>query len=111
MATTNYLVLGQVAASAVTNTTLYTAPLNTQAVVSTITVCNRGATTATFRIAVRPNGTALANQHYVVFDSTALANDTVALTLGMTMGDQDVLTVYASSASLTFCAFGTEVTA
>lgn len=108
---TNYRVLGQVAASAVTNTTLYTAPLSTQAVVSTVTVCNRATTQATFRIAVRPDGAAIADQHYVAFNSIILPNDTVALTIGITLGDQDVLTVYASSASVTFNAFGTEVTA
>jgi len=108
---TNYLVLGQSAPASVTNTTLYTAPLATQAVVSTMTVCNRTTSQATFRIAVRPNGTAIANQHYVAFDSIILPNDTVALTLGLTLGDQDVITVYASSASLTFNAYGTEVTA
>jgi len=108
---TNYLVLGQSAPAATTDTTLYTAPLSTQAVVSTVTVCNRATSQATFRIAVRPNGTSIANQHYVTFDSIILPNDTVALTLGLTLGDQDVITVYASSASLTFNAYGTEVTA
>lgn len=108
---TNYLVLGQVAPSATTNTTLYTTPLSTQAVVSTVTVCNRAGAQATFRIAVRPDGAGIANQHYIAYDSLIQPNDTVALTLGITLGDQDVITVYASSASMSFNAFGTEVTA
>lgn len=108
---TNYLVLGQVAPSATTATTLYTVPASTQAVVSTITVCNRASLAGTFRLAVRPDGAALANQHYLVYEAIINPNDTTALTLGLTLGDTDVVTVYASSASMSFSAFGSEVTA
>lgn len=107
---TNYAVLGQVAPSATTDTTLYTVPASTQAVISTITVCNRGTGTPTFRIAVRPNGTALANQHYVTYDVAIGVNATIALTLGITLGDTDVITVRASNADLSFAAFGSEIT-
>lgn len=106
---TIYKVLGQVAPSATTATTLDTVPSATQAVVSTITVCNRAATAATFRIAIRPAGATLANEHYIAYDSTVAANDTTAFTLGITLGATDVITVYASSANLTFNAFGSEI--
>jgi len=106
----NYMVLGQVAPSATTDTTLYTVPSATQAVVSTITVCNRSAVQRKFRIAVRPDGVSIANQHYVAFDSVVAANDTVAITIGITMDAADVVTVRASSADLSFHAYGTEVT-
>jgi glucose-6-phosphate dehydrogenase assembly protein OpcA len=108
---TAYKVLGQVAPSATTNTTLETVPSATQAVVSTITVCNRAATAATFRIAVRPAGATLANEHYIAYDSTVGANDIVALTIGITLAATDVITVYASTANLSFNAFGSEITA
>ena len=58
---TNYKVLGQSAPSATTDTTLYTVPASTQAVVSTVSVCNRGSAAATFRIAVRPDGASIAH--------------------------------------------------
>ena len=108
MATT-YKVLGQVAPSATTATTLYTVPSSTQAVVSTIAVCNRAATAGTFRIAIRPNGDALATTHYIAYDSTVAANDSTFITIGVTLGDTDVITVYASSADQTFSAFGSEI--
>jgi glucose-6-phosphate dehydrogenase assembly protein OpcA len=108
---TTYKVLGQVAPSATTATTLETVPSATQVVVSTITVCNRAATAATFRIAVRPAGATLANEHYVAYDSTVGANDIVALTIGITLAATDVITVYASTANLSFNAFGSEITA
>ena len=108
MATT-YKVLGQSAPSATTDTTLYTVPSATSTVVSTITVCNRSASAVTYRIAVRPTGAAIANQHYIAYDVSLAANDTTALTLGVSLATTDVVTVYASTANLTFNIFGSEI--
>jgi hypothetical protein len=106
---TAYKVLGQVAPSATTATTLDTVPSATQCVVSTIVVCNRAATAATYRIAIRPGGATLANEHYIAYDSTVAANDSTMLTIGITLGAADVITVYASTANLSFSAFGSEI--
>jgi glucose-6-phosphate dehydrogenase assembly protein OpcA len=106
---TTYKVLGQSAPSATTATTLYTVPSATQAVVSTIAVSNRAATAATYRIAVRPAGATLANEHYIAYDSTVGANDSTMLTIGITLAATDVITVYASTANLSFSAFGSEI--
>ena len=108
MATT-YKVLGQSNPSATTATTLYTVPASTQAVVSTIVIANLTATAATFRIAVRVAGATLANSQYVAYDITVGASDSTALTLGVTLNATDVVTVYASTANLTFTAFGSEI--
>jgi glucose-6-phosphate dehydrogenase assembly protein OpcA len=106
---TTYKVLGQSNPSATTATTLYTVPSATQAVISTIVIANLTATAATFRIAVRPAGATLANSQYIAYDITVGASDSTALTLGVTMNTTDVLTVYASTANLTFTAFGSEI--
>lgn len=106
---TNYKVLGQSAPSATTDTTLYTVPASTQAVISTVNVANRGTAPATFRVAVRPAGAAIANQHYVAFDVAIDANAAIPWTIGVTMAATDVLTVRASSANLSFSAFGSEI--
>ncbi len=106
---TTYKVLGQVNPSATTATTLYTVPSATTSVVSTITVANQAASAATFRIAVRPNAETLAAKHYVAYDATVAANDTTALTLGITLDAADVITVYASTATVSFNAFGSEI--
>ena len=108
MATT-YKVLGQSNPAATTATTLYTVPASTQAVVSTIVIANLTASAATFRIAVRVAGAALANSQYVAYDITVGASDSTALTLGVTLNATDVLTVYGSTANLTFTAFGSEI--
>jgi hypothetical protein len=106
---TTYKVLGQSAPSATTATTLDTVPSATQCVVSTISVCNRAATAATYRIAIRPNGATLANEHYIAYDAPIAANDSTFITVGITLGAADVITVYASTANLSFSAFGTEI--
>lgn len=106
-----YKVLGQSAPSATTATTLYTVPAATQAVVSTIALVNRGTTSGTYRIAVRPAGAALADEHYVAFDATLAAKTSETWTLGITLAATDVITVYASSADFSFSAFGSEITA
>ena len=108
MATT-YKVLAQSAPSATTSTDIYTVPSATATVVSTIVVANRAASPATYRIAVRPNGATLANQHYIAFDVTVGASDSTTLTLGITMDAADVVTVYASTANLSFNVFGSEI--
>jgi hypothetical protein len=106
---TTYKVLGQVNPSATTATSLYTVPSAKSAVVSTITVCNQAAAAATFRIAIRPAGATLAAIHYISYDSTVAANDTTALTIGVTLATTDIITVYASTATLSFNAFGSEI--
>ena len=104
-----YKVLGQSAPSATTNTDVYTVGAGKQAIVSTITVANRSATARTYRIAIRPAGATLANQHYIAYDVTLAANDTTALTLGITLTATDVVTVYASTTDLSFGIFGSEI--
>jgi hypothetical protein len=108
---TNYKVLGQSAPAATTDTTLYTVPTATEAVISTIVVANRDATAATFRIAIRPNAATLANQHYIAFDVAIGGSDSTTLTLGITLDAADVITVRGSTANLSFNAFGSEITA
>ena len=108
MATT-YKVLGQSNPSATTATTLYTVPSATQAVVSTIVICNQTSSAATFRISVRPAGASQTAAMYLAYDVTVGASDSTALTLGITLGATDVITVYGSTATLSFTAFGSEI--
>ena len=106
---TTYKVLGQSNPSATTLTTLYTVPAATNAVISSITIANLAATAATFRIAVRVAGSSISNEEYIAYDITLGASDTTVLTMGVTMNATDVLSVYASSATVAFQAFGSEI--
>jgi len=108
---TTYKVLAQSNPSATTATTAYTVPSATQTVISTITVANLSASAVTYRIAIRPDAETLANKHYIAYDVALAANDTTALTLGLTIDASDVITVYASTANLAFNIYGSEITA
>ena len=106
---TTYKVLGQSNPSATTATTLYTVPASTSAVVSTIAVCNQTATSATFRISIRPAGASQTAAMYLGYDITVGASDSTIITVGLTLATTDVITVYASTATLSFQAFGSEI--
>ena len=107
MATT-YKVLGQSNPAATTATTLYTVPASTEAVLSTIVITNQ-TTAGTNRLAIRPDGESLAAKHYLAYDIALPANSTHTYTIGVTLNAADVITVYASSASQSFNAFGSEI--
>ena len=106
---TTYKVLGQSNPAATTTTSLYTVPASTSTVVSSISICNLASSSATYRIAVRPAGASLANQHYLAYDVTVGASDTTIITVGLTLATTDVITVYSSTANLSFAAFGSEI--
>jgi glucose-6-phosphate dehydrogenase assembly protein OpcA len=106
---TVYKVLGQVNPAANTLTTLYTVPAANSTVVSTITVANLDTNSATFRLAVRPAGEAIANKHYFNYNVSLAGNDTITATLGITLAATDVISVNASSSLVAFSAFGSEI--
>jgi len=105
-----YKVLAQAIPSATTATTLYTCATANGAVASTMTICNQGASTTNVRVAVRPAGAALAAQHYIVYDTSVNTSDTLFLTIGLSLANTDVITVYAGTSTVSFGLFGSELT-
>jgi hypothetical protein len=103
-----YKTLGQLNPAATTNTDLYTVPSATSAVCSTLVICNQGVTT-TIRVAVRPAGEAIAAKHYIVYDTTLNANESLFLTIGISLATTDVVSVYAGTGTVSFGLFGSEV--
>lgn len=120
MATT-YKVLGQTSTSgsngngaqtlvAATATNLYTVPAATETIVSTINVVNTHASTSdVIRIAVRPNGATLSNEHYVAYGLSLSAAATFTYTAGITADATDVITVYSTNGTSSFSVFGSEI--
>jgi len=104
----SYKVLGQEIPAATTATDLYTVPSATQAVCSTLSVCNQGVST-TVRVAIRPAGAALATSQYIVYETVVSMNDTLFLTLGVSLAATDVVTVYSGTATVSFSLFGSEI--
>jgi len=107
--TITYRVLGQINPAPNTLSTLYTVPASTSTVISTIAVCNQANTSATYSLAVRPAGAAVSSKNYINYATTLPANDTVMITIGITLAATDVVSVAASTAQVSFLAFGSEI--
>ena len=105
-----YKVLGQSNPAAATLTTLYTVPASTSTIISTLAIANLSTSAVTFRVAIRPAGATVANQHYIAYDAAVAANDSVFLTLGVSLATTDVVSVYASTANVAFAVFGSAIT-
>jgi hypothetical protein len=103
-------VLGQSNPTATTATVLYTVPAATQAVVSTLSIATLTSASATFRVAIRVAGAALSNAQHIAYDVSITGNDSVMLTLGLSLGTGDIVSVYASTGNVAFSLFGVEIT-
>ena len=86
--------LGTANLSATTDTTVYTCPVDTFSVVS-ISVCNRGATTATVRVAVSSTTTPAAAD-YLEYDTDLLAKGVLERT-GIVMDSTNKYLIVRSS--------------
>ena len=108
---TSYKSLGQLDLTTTALTTLYTCPASTETVLSTVIIANRTASADSFRLAIRVDGDAISNKHYIAYDVPVAANDSTTLTLGITVKATDVISVQATTADrLSVNAFGAEVT-
>ena len=104
----SYKVLGQIKSAAATLETLYTVPALKETVASTLTICNQSATATTVRVAVRPAGAAITTAMYLYYDLTIPGNETFAATIGLALETTDVVSVYATLATISFSLFGSE---
>lgn len=102
-----YKILGQSTGS-LSDTNLYTVPIGSSSVLSTIVICNTTGSALTYRLAVIPSGSTLSNKHYIAYETNIGSNDTTALTLGITLGSEEKLNIYGS-ASLAFSVFGSQI--
>lgn len=106
---TVYKVLGQAKPSAATLTSLYTVPASTSAIISTLTVCNTTSSADEIRIAVRPAGASISDEHYVVHTVGVPPFTNYTYTLGITLATTDVVSVYGLGGNISFSIFGTEI--
>ena len=96
-------------ASTGTYATLYTTPAATSAVVSSLVVCNTSASPQQYRIGLDTTAGTPAASEWLVYDATIAANDTVALTLGVTLDASKFIRVSSSADTITFSAFLSEI--
>lgn len=104
-----YKNLAQSAPLATTLTDIYTVPGGKSAVVSSIFLTNRSATTTTFRVAVAVAGAADTTKQYLYYDFDLPAYDVFEITGGIALSATDVLRVYVLDAVVSVNVFGLEV--
>jgi hypothetical protein len=89
--------------------TLYSTDGSTTAVISTIAICNTAGSTGTYRIAIMDSEGTPAAENWIVYDGSVAGNDTIVLTLGITLGNSQYLRVSSSADTLTFSAYLSEI--
>ena len=97
-------------ASTGTFATLYTTPASTEAVISSLVICNQSSSAITVRIGLDATDGTPGADEFLVYDASVAGNDTVALTLGITMDASKYLRVSSSANTISFSAFLSEIT-
>jgi hypothetical protein len=90
--------------------TLYATPAATQAVISTIVICNTAGTTATYRIGLDTAAGTPGASEWLVYDSVVAGNDSICLTLGVCLDASKFIRVSSSANTVAFSAFVSEIT-
>lgn len=104
-----YKVLAQSCPASGVLTDLYTVPNDTQAICSTITICNQGPASY-YNIAVRPTGESIDNKHYIAYNASINNYDTTFLTVGLSLSSGDIISVQPYNSGISFNIYGVELT-
>tara|TARA_R110001599_G_scaffold154923_1_gene340625 strand:+ start:361 stop:693 length:333 start_codon:yes stop_codon:yes gene_type:complete len=87
----------------------YTVPSNTETVISTISICNRGSTATTYTFGVRVDGEFYDNKQYIAYNAPIQPYESIFLTLGVTMDAGDIFLAMSTSGNLSLSLFGSEM--
>lgn len=113
-----YKILGSVSPSSTSETTLYTVPTATEAVISSLVVCNQSTAAQTFRCAVN-DGSTTSSADYIYYGLSVPANDTFVASIAITLNASDKVYVQTGSTgtggtgdgtTLSYSLFGAEIT-
>ena len=91
---------------------LYNTTASTTAVLSTIAVTNTASTSGTYRVSIVPSSASSSNpsaSNWLVYDAAVAGNDTILLTLGVTIGNSQFIRVSSSANTITFTGFVSEI--
>jgi hypothetical protein len=108
--TTAYKLLGQVTSTANTPSNVYTTAAATQAIVGTITINNFSDSNGSYSLAVRPTGDALSNTHFIIRGGVIPARELITIKGAVTMNANVILVANTNIGSVTFNAYGAEIT-
>lgn len=96
-------------ASTGTYATLYTTPAATEAVISSIVICNQSASAITVRIGLDTTAGTPGASEFLVYDAPIAGNDTVSLTLGVSLPAERYIQISSSANTCSFTAFVSEI--
>ena len=109
-----YKILGQVNPSANTQSNVYVVPAATSAVINSVQIANQSATNSSYSLMVFPSAefsTPASNgKYFIIRGSTIPASDAATLTLSLSLPAGAILAANTNSASISFQAFGVEIT-
>ena len=103
-------ILGQDKPAGTTLTDLYTVADLAQTTTSTLVICNQSGSAEACRVSVAPLGGADTLAHYLYYDKSVPANDSLFMVIGMTLQETDIVRVYSASGNISFTLFGVETT-
>lgn len=101
-------ILGQVAPTATTSTTLYSVPSRTETQVDGLICANRGASADAIRVSVSKYGAAISDADYIHYDVPLPANDTLSMSGSFQLEELDIVRVRSSLGTTSFSLFGIE---
>lgn len=108
-----YKRLGAINPSANTQTNVYVVPSATEAVISSIAICNQSTSNASYSLIVMPPG-AFASPagaaNFVVRGAVVPAADSIILTIGLTANAASIFAANTNNPNVSFSMFGSEIT-
>lgn len=105
--------LGAINPTANTQTNVYVVPAATEAVISTITICNQSVANVSYSLMLMnasEYAAAAPTATFLVRGATVPAADSIILTIGITANAGAILAANTNNTSVSFSAFGSEIT-
>ena len=107
--------LGAVVPTANTQANLYVVPASTEAVLSTITICNQGTENTSYSLMYFysdefDTAENAPGRCFLVRGAVVPAADTIVLTMGLTANAESIISCNATGSDISFSAFGSEIT-
>jgi hypothetical protein len=92
-----------------TYATLYTTPASTEAVISSLVICNQSSSSITIRVGLDTTEGTPGQDEFLIYDAAVAGNDTVALSLGIALDAEKYVRVSSSADTCSFSAFVSEI--
>ena len=102
-------ILGQVALAAAAQVDVYTVPASTQVVSSSVVICNTSGANRTFNLSVAIAGAVDTPAQYLYWNEELPKDSSFVATIGITLGEADVIRAESNGADVSVNVFGVEI--